>query len=123
MSEHTPAPDSHEARITKLEKKKRTRGQGRAKQEASQNVENAIAAAKQEASQNVESAIAAAIRQSNRKEGDDPALDDFREQLFGELAKLIPEAIAQAKGQRAGKGKKEIPPRPALLRILTRFSR
>jgi hypothetical protein len=111
MNEHIPPPDSHEARITKLEKTTkppRARGKGRAKAEAAGNVE---------------SAIAAAIRQSNRKEGDDPALEDFREQLFGELAKLIPEAIAQAKGQRAGKRKKEIPPRPALLRILTRFSR
>src|SRR5271170_2270927 len=71
----------------------------------------------------VQSAIAAAIRHSTRKEGDDPALEDFREELFAELRKLIPVAIAQARGQTKGRGRKEIPPRPALLRILTRFSR
>lgn len=107
MSDTTPAPDSHEARLTKLEKKTK-RGRG---------------VAKTGATTDVESAIAAAIRQSNRKEGEDPALEDFREELFGELKKLIPVAIAQARGQAKGRGKKEIPPRPALLRILTRFSR
>jgi hypothetical protein len=74
-------------------------------------------------SKTLESAIAAAIRQGNRKDSEDPALEDFREELFGELRKLIPVAIAQARGQAKGRGKKEIPPRPALLRILTRFSR
>lgn len=103
MTDTTPAPDSHEARIRELEKKNK---RGRAA-----------------ASKNVESAIAAAIRQGNRKEGDDPALEDFREELFSELRKLIPVAIAQARGQAKGRGRKEIPPRPALLRILTRFSR
>ncbi|MGC1607959.1 MAG: hypothetical protein WA748_20725 [Candidatus Acidiferrum sp.] len=101
----TPAPDSHEARINKLEKKTAAK-RGKAKTTAQ-----------------IEGAIAAAIRQANRKEGDDPALEDFREELFAELRKLIPVAIAQARGQTKGKGRKEEPPRPALLRILTRFSR
>jgi hypothetical protein len=42
----------------------------------------------------------------------DPALDDFRENLFAELRKLIKPAIAQAK-----KGK------PAMLHILTHYTR
>lgn len=58
-----------------------------------------------------EAAIAAALRSSARK-SDDPALEDFREDLFAELRKMIKPAIAQAK-----RGK------PALLRILTRYSR
>ena len=78
---------------------------------------------KAKSSAEIEGAIAAAIRHSNRKEGEDPALEDFREELFAELRKLIPVAIAQARGQVKGKGRKEQPPRPALLRILTRFSR
>jgi hypothetical protein len=93
-------------RLDRVEKKTGQQKRGRAK-----------------AGRHVEEAIAAAIRQANRKDGDDPALEDFREELFGELRKLIPVAIAQARGQAKAKGKKEIPPRPALLRILTRFSR
>ena len=42
----------------------------------------------------------------------DPSLARFRRKLFVELEKLIPDAIAQAK-----KGK------PALLRLLTRYTR
>jgi hypothetical protein len=101
MTEHIPAPDSHEARIGNLEKK---RGQSRS-------------------GKTIEAAIAAAIRQGNRKEGDDPALAEFREELFSELRKLIPVAIAQARGRKATSKKAAEPPRPALLRILTRFSR
>ncbi len=46
-----------------------------------------------------------------RDRSDDPAGQDFREELFAQLRKLVPTAITQAK-----KGK------PALLRILTRYS-
>lgn len=56
--------------------------------------------------------LVAALRAARRKPGGDPAAEDFREELFDELRKLIPVAIAQAK-----KGK------PALLRILARYSR
>jgi hypothetical protein len=81
--------DSHEARIARLEKK---RGKGKA-------------------TRRVDTVLAEALKRSARK-SDDPALDDFREDLFFELRKMIRPAIAQAK-----KGK------PALLRILTRYSR
>lgn len=84
-----PPPNSLVARISKLEKK---RGKGKATRAG-------------------ESAIAAALKRSARK-SDDPALEDFREDLFAELRKMIRPAIAQAK-----RGK------PALLRILTRYSR
>ena len=57
-------------------------------------------------------ALTAARRDRAATGGKDPALDDFREELFAELRKLIPKAIEQA-----SKGK------PALLRILTRYTR
>jgi hypothetical protein len=58
--------------------------------------------------------IADAIRAAADKAAGekDPDLRRFRRKLFGELEKLIPEAVQQAK---LGK--------PALLRILTRFTR
>ncbi len=56
--------------------------------------------------------IAKALVGLRRSSSADPALEDFREDLFAELRKLIRPAIGQAK-----KGK------PALLRILTRYSR
>ena len=59
-----------------------------------------------------EDRIAKALAGLRRSASSDPSLDDFREDLFGELRKLIRPAIGQAK-----KGK------PALLRILTRYSR
>lgn len=59
-----------------------------------------------------EDRLATAIRSMRNEGNSDPAGQDFREELFGELRKLIPEAIRQA---RSGK--------PALLRILTRYSR
>ncbi|MBZ5540930.1 MAG: hypothetical protein LAN61_10480 [Acidobacteriia bacterium] len=59
-----------------------------------------------------EDRIAKALTDLRRSSSEDPALADFREDLFSELRKLIRPAIAQAK-----KGK------PALLRILTRYSR
>jgi hypothetical protein len=59
-----------------------------------------------------EDRIAKALVGLRRSASADPALDDFREDLFSELRKLIRPAIGQAK-----KGK------PALLRILTRYSR
>jgi hypothetical protein len=59
-----------------------------------------------------EDRIAKALTDLRRERSDDPALADFREDLFSELRKLIRPAISQAK-----KGK------PALLRILTRYSR
>jgi hypothetical protein len=59
-----------------------------------------------------EDRIAKALVGLRRSSSADPALDDFREDLFAELRKLIRPAIGQAK-----KGK------PALLRILTRYSR
>jgi hypothetical protein len=90
MSENfTPAPTSIVARLTKLEGK---RGKGKATKRA-------------------DAALAAALKRSARRT-EDPALEDFREDLFAELRKMIKPAIAQAK-----KGK------PALLRILTRYSR
>jgi hypothetical protein len=62
---------------------------------------------------NVETKLARALRQSKHTAaGKDPLLEEFREDLFEELRKLIPKAIEQAK-----KGK------PALLRILTRYTR
>jgi hypothetical protein len=64
-----------------------------------------------------ENRIAAALHDLRRSKSDDAPLDDFREELFSELRKLIPVAIAQARGS------KKSPPRPALLRILTRYSR
>ena len=60
----------------------------------------------------IAAALQAARRTRAAESGQDPALADFREDLFGELRKLIRPAIQQAK-----KGK------PALLRILTRYSR
>jgi hypothetical protein len=59
-----------------------------------------------------EDRLAAALVAMRREKSDDPAAEEFREELFAELRKLIPQAISQAK-----KGK------PALLRILTRYSR
>jgi len=59
-----------------------------------------------------EDKLAAALRAVRREAQDDPALEDFREELFRELRKMIRPAIEQAK-----KGK------PALLRILTRYTR
>jgi hypothetical protein len=59
-----------------------------------------------------EDRIAKALVGLRRSSSADPALEDFREDLFAELRKLIRPAIGQAK-----KGK------PALLRILTRYSR
>jgi len=63
-------------------------------------------------SRGTEDRIAKALVGLRRSSSADPALDDFREDLFAELRKLIRPAIGQAK-----KGK------PALLRILTRYSR
>ncbi|MGB2643891.1 MAG: hypothetical protein WBG02_01465 [Candidatus Acidiferrum sp.] len=56
-------------------------------------------------------ALEAAMRKSAAK-SNDQALQDFREDLFAELTKMIKPAIVQAK-----KGK------PALLRILTRYGK
>ena len=56
--------------------------------------------------------LARALHQLRTSHAPDAAGQDFREELFDELRKLIPNAIRQAK-----KGK------PALLRILTRYSR
>ena len=64
------------------------------------------------AARQAEDRLANALRAMRSEQQADPAGQDFREELFGELRKLIPEAIRQA---RAGK--------PALLRILTRYSR
>lgn len=75
-------------------------------------------AAKSKSESQVENALARAIAETRRREeGDDPALEEFREELFAEMKKLIPDAIRQAKGSQRK------PPRPALLRILTRFGR
>ncbi|MGB2590535.1 MAG: hypothetical protein WAJ96_07780 [Candidatus Acidiferrum sp.] len=65
---------------------------------------------KGKASRTAADALEAAMRRNTGK-GDQP-LKEFRENLFAELSKMIPEAIAQAK-----KGK------PALLRILTRYGK
>lgn len=74
--------------------------------------------AKPKKEKDIERSIAAAImRSGKRADGDDPALEEFREELFAEMKKLIPDAIRQAKGSQRK------PPRPALLRILTRFGR
>lgn len=54
----------------------------------------------------------AIVNASRRRDVKDPLLEDFREDLFTELRKMIKPAIAQAK-----KGK------PALLRILTRYGK
>jgi hypothetical protein len=89
MTEFTPEKTSHEARLTSLEKK---RGKGKA-------------------SRSVDTAIAEALKRSAHR-GDDPAKEEFREDLFEELRKLIKPAVEQAK-----KGK------PALLRLLTRSTR
>lgn len=56
--------------------------------------------------------MSAMLKTLRRGMDTDPALEDFREDLFGELRKMIKPAIEQAK-----KGK------PALLRILTRYGR
>jgi hypothetical protein len=86
MAEQPPIPGSILDRVGKLEKKKKAT--------------------------RTEKQIAAALTAMRRKEGDDPALEDFREELFRELRKMIRPAIAQAR-----KGK------PALLRILCRYTR
>lgn len=62
--------------------------------------------------QRIAAALEAARRSRATESGKDPALATFREDLFAEMRKLIPKAIEQAKH-----GK------PALLRILTRYSR
>jgi len=59
-----------------------------------------------------EDRIAKALTDLRRSSSEDPELADFREDLFRELRKLIRPAIAQAKKNK-----------PALLRILTRYSR
>ena len=75
MTEFTPEKTSHEARLTRLEKRKRGRGQ---------------------ASRRVHTILAEALKRSARK-SDNPDMDDFREDLFFELRNLIKPAIAQAK--------------------------
>src|SRR5438270_11353965 len=51
-------------------------------------------------------AIAEALHDLRRSKSDDAPLDDFREELFSELRKLIPIAIQQARGTA------KTPPRP-----------
>jgi len=81
-----PRPESILGRLNALERKKRNKSEDK---------------------------LARALKASRHASaGKDPLLEEFREDLFDELRKLIPKAIEQAK-----KGK------PALLRILTRYSR
>jgi hypothetical protein len=63
---------------------------------------------------NLEKAIERAMRNASKRGSEDPQTEDFREALFAELYKLIPDAIRQAKGTQ------RTPPRPALLRMLIR---
>lgn len=100
MSESKPLPGSMLDRLNNVEKdlKKKGSHEGPKKRQITHS--------------KTEAALAAAIHAARRANQDDPALEDFREQLFAELRKLIKPAIAQAK-----KGK------PALLRILTRYTR
>ena len=64
----------------------------------------------------LEKAISKALR-AGKGNDDNPQLEDFREQLFAELYKLIPDAIKQAKGTQRTPGK------PALLRLLIRATK
>lgn len=89
MSEQRPPAGSMLERLGKLEKKARSKPP-----------------------RTTEDKLAKALTDLRRSNSEDPALDDFREELFAELRRLIKPAIAQAK-----KGK------PALLRILTRYTR
>lgn len=60
----------------------------------------------------LEDKLATELRAMRHEGTDDPAMAAFRAELFAELRALIRPAVAQAK-----KGK------PALLRILTRYTR
>jgi hypothetical protein len=65
----------------------------------------------------LEKSIEAAMRKAHKTGDDNPQMEDFREMLFEELVKLIPDAVKQAKGSQRK------PPRPALLRMLIRACR
>ena len=96
----TPLPGSILDRLAQIEKKKRNIKSGKRH------------ADRRNRAHGQEDRLAAALTDLRRSSSEDPAGENFREELFAELKKLIPIAIRQAK---AGK--------PALLRILTRYSR
>jgi peptidoglycan hydrolase CwlO-like protein len=62
-------------------------------------------------------------RRENEQRRSKEALDRARAEAIRAVARLLPEAIAQAKGTPARKGKPATPPRPALLRMILRATR
>lgn len=62
-------------------------------------------------------------RREDRERRSKEALDRARAEAIRAIAKLLPEAIAQAKGSPARRGQPAVPPKPALLRMILRATR